>query len=99
MNDYILLMHGDTTDQAAADDGAKWGAYMTMLHQSGQFDGGSAIGAGICAKQFGTADAASKLSGYIRVRAASLEDAKRFLIGNPSYEAGSTVEICELPRD
>jgi hypothetical protein len=38
------------------------------------------------------------LSGYIRVRAASLEDARRFVVGNPVYEAGGTVEIRELPR-
>lgn len=39
------------------------------------------------------------LSGYIRVQAESLEAAKALLDGNPTFEAGGTVEIRELPRD
>ena len=99
MNEYILLMHGDVVDRAAADHGAQWGAYMSTLRQSGRFDGGSAIGAGMCAKKGGVARSASQLTGYIRVRAESLDDARQFLTGNPVYEAGGTVEICELPKE
>ena len=43
--------------------------------------------------------ASTELTGFVRVRAASLEEAKRFLVGNPVYEAGGTVEIRELPRE
>jgi hypothetical protein len=32
------------------------------------------------------------------VKAASLEEAKSLLAGNPHFEAGGTVEIRELPR-
>lgn len=99
MNEYILLMHDDVVDRAAADDGAQWGAYMSTLRQSGGFDGGSAIGAGMCVKKAGAARSTSQLTGYIRVRAQSLDEAKQFLIGNPVYEAGGTVETCELPKD
>jgi hypothetical protein len=99
MNEYILLMHDDVDDRAAADDGDRWGTYMSSLHQSGRFDGGSAIGARLCAKKLGAAHSASQLTGYIRVRAESLDDAKQFLTGNPVYEAGGTVEICELTKD
>jgi hypothetical protein len=38
------------------------------------------------------------LTGYIRVNAESLDQAKSLLIGNPLFEAGGTVEIRELPR-
>ena len=38
------------------------------------------------------------LTGYIRVRAESLDQAKSLLAGNPLFEAGGTVEIRELPR-
>jgi hypothetical protein len=38
------------------------------------------------------------LTGFIRVRAKSLEQAKALVAGNPLYEAGGTVEIRELPR-
>ena len=99
MNDYILFMHDDAVDRAA-DDGDQWGAYLTMLRASNQFDGGSSIGAGECMqKNQPSRPADRKLTGFIRVRAVSLEDARRFLTGNPVYEAGGTVEIRELPRD
>jgi hypothetical protein len=39
------------------------------------------------------------MNGFIRVRAEDLTAAKKFLIGNPIYEAGGTVEIRELLRD
>jgi hypothetical protein len=38
------------------------------------------------------------LTGYIRVRAESLNAARALVAGNPVYEAGGTIEIRELPR-
>ena len=99
MNEFILLMHGDVADSAASDEGERWSAYMSTLRQSGRFDGGSAMSAGMCIKKEGVACHPSQLTGFIRVRAESLDDAKQFLIGNPVYEAGGTVEICALPKD
>jgi len=43
------------------------------------------------------ASAVGGLSGFVRVRASSFEEAKEFLNGNPVFEAGGTVEIRELP--
>ena len=99
MNDYMLLMHNDVVDGAAADDDAKWGAYMKFLRESGRFEGGSAMGVGSCLKKVGSTRNASQLTGYIRISADSLDDARQFLVGNPVYEAGGTVEICELLKD
>ena len=95
MADFILLMHAD----GGTESGADWTAYFDLLEASGQFRGGSAIGAG---GSFRRGDAgppgAIPLTGYIRVEADSLEAAQVFLIGNPVFEAGGTVEIRELPR-
>lgn len=100
MNDYILLMHDDSTDSATANDTSAWDKYFAILRESGLFDGGSAIGKGFAFRKIGPAGASSEyLSGYIRLRAASLEQAKSFLSGNPVYEAGGTVEVRELPRE
>jgi hypothetical protein len=38
-------------------------------------------------------------TGFIRVKAATMEDAVKLLNGNPVYESGGTVEVRELPRD
>ena len=39
------------------------------------------------------------LSGYLLVQAESIDDAKKFLLGNPVLNAGGTLEIRTLPRD
>ena len=95
MPDYILLMHDD-----AAPGPQDWEPYFRRLRASGAFQGGSAIGAGICARKTGaTPPVTTQLAGYIRITAQDLDDARTFLEGNPVYEAGGTVEIRELPRD
>lgn len=94
MGEYILFMHDD-----ASDDEKTWKPYVQRLKESGCFQGGSAIGDGVCARKNGAAPSVTAhLTGYIRVNADSLDDAKSMLAGNPLFEAGGTVEIRELPR-
>lgn len=99
MNDYVIFMHDDT--QTPMDTAAPaWDSYFAMLRASGRFCGGSAIGAGVCVHRASQARAVTPhLSGYIRVQAESIDDAKKLLLGNPVLNAGGTVEIRELPRD
>ncbi len=101
MTDYILFMHNDAPNQASeVESSAAWNQYLEFLHRSGCFEGGSSIGSGATYSRSGEpGPVASHLTGFIRVRAGSLEDARRFLAGNPVYEAGGTVEIRELPPD
>ena len=95
MGDYILLMH----DDAIIDDTRAWEPYLSTLKQAGFFQGGSAIGEGVCARKTGTPRSITAyLTGFVRVNADSLDQAKSLLIGNPLFEAGGTVEIRELPR-
>jgi hypothetical protein len=99
MPDYIFLMHDDGPKLGSEGHSDDWGIYIARLQASGNFEGGSAIGAGICARKSGvTPTITALLSGFIRVRADSLDDARTLLIGNPVFEAGGTVEIRELPR-
>jgi hypothetical protein len=94
MAEYIFLMH----DDAVTDDEA-WEPYLRRLQQSGLFQGGSAIGDGVCVRKSGAPVSVTvHLAGYIRVNADSQDQAKSLLVGNPVYEAGGTVEIRELPR-
>lgn len=98
MNDYIFLMHNDARDDGHSRDNG-WAAYIAKLQQSGVFQGGSAIGDGICMSKAGTRpDITTKLSGFIRVQAESLSRAQELVHGNPVFEAGGTVEIRELPK-
>jgi hypothetical protein len=99
MNEYILFMHDDVLDPQIADDGARWEQYISFLRASGQFDGGSSIGAGtLFNKHQADQSAPTSVSGYIRVRARNINEARVFLTGNPTYEGGGTVEIRELVR-
>lgn len=98
MNDYILLMHNDVPNRKSVSADA-WAAYFTELRQRGNFEGGSAIGDGICvSKSDRMSDITLHLSGYIRIRADNLNHARELVIGNPVYEAGGTVEIRELTK-
>lgn len=100
MTDYIFFMHNDGQDKGEANDDAAWEEYFAMLRASGRFSGGSAIGSGVCVSTSGQSkNITLHLSGYIRVQAEDLEDAKKLLEGNPVLESGGTVEIRELPRD
>jgi hypothetical protein len=81
MAEYIFLMHDD-----AIDDDKAWGPYLDKLKQGRFFEGGSAIGHGVCARKSGE-PLTAHLTGYIRVNAESLDQAKSLLIGNPLFEA------------
>jgi YCII-related domain len=95
MPDFIFLMHNDAPDER----GDEWAAYLSGLEASGHLRGGSAIGGGVCARKHGAdRPLTAHLSGFIRVEAAGLEEAKQLIEGNPVYEAGGTVEIRELPN-
>ena len=96
MNDYILFMHDDAPPHA--DRGLGWTAYFAKLRAVGAFQGGSAIGGGVCASKRGSAALTAHLSGYIRIKATDLAEARELVNGNPVFEAGGTVEIRELPR-
>ena len=92
--DYIFLMH----DDAVADDTA-WEPYLRTLRRAGVFQGGSEIGRGASVRKQGAPAALSNhIVGFIRITADSLDHAKSWLVGNPVFEAGGTVEIRELPQ-
>ena len=96
MNSYLLLMHNDVPEDRRIGD---WEPYIEKLRQEGHFEGGSAIGDGVCAtKSRMTPDITGHLSGYVRIQAENLSYAKSLVQGNPVFEAGGTVEIRELPR-
>lgn len=95
MKDYLVLMHNDSTEERTAD----WGPYLDRLIVEGKLAGGSEIGGGVCYRKSGTVPGiTSHLVGFIRTRAANLDEAVGVLTGNPTYEAGGTVEIRELPE-
>ncbi|MBI1214084.1 MAG: hypothetical protein GC190_21690 [Alphaproteobacteria bacterium] len=96
MAEFIFFMHAEAPHARAQD----WAAYFAKLRAAGAFEGGSAIGAGSCERKTGAPPPLStQLSGYIRVSARDLAEARTLLAGNPVYEAGGTVEIRELPHD
>jgi hypothetical protein len=94
MADYIFLHHDDAGDH----DIEEWGPYLDRLRELGVFEGGSPIGPGEAFRKAGQPrPVTSDIYGYIRVQAADLAAATALLPGHPSYEAGGTVEIRELP--
>ena len=96
MPEFILLMHNDSlTPETDAD----WQAYIERLAASGHFRGGSSIGEGAVVRKTGAAAAISPVSGFLRIEARDLDEARTLLRGNPGFEAGASVEIRALPTD
>ncbi|MCA3695276.1 hypothetical protein [Aquidulcibacter sp.] len=94
MKEFILLMHADTT---SPEREAEWEAYIGRLIGAGIFQGGSSIGqGGTFRKQGDAAPLTRQLTGYIKIQAECLEEARAALAGNPTFESGGTVEIREL---
>ncbi len=94
MKDFILLMHADTLRPEREE---AWEPYIGRLIEAGCFQGGSSIGQGQAFRKEGDAAPLTRqLAGYIKIQADSLEEASAALNGNPTYEAGGTVEIREL---
>ncbi len=95
MVDYIFLMH----DDAVVENEHSWEDYIQKLRSAGSFEGGSAIGDGVCLRRNGERPPlTAHLVGYIRVKANDIAHAQSLLAGNPHFDAGGTVEIRELPR-
>ena len=96
MLDYLLLMHDDSP---TPNPDNLWPPYLAHLRASGALAGGSAIGPGeTLRKSAPPGPLTQHLTGYIRIQANSLAEAKTLVPGNPLYEAGGTVEVRELPR-
>jgi hypothetical protein len=94
MAEFMLLMHNDAPNEKS------WQAYLDTLRAKDVLRGGSAIGGGIAARKNGEVSAITQhISGYIKVEAADLDEARALLAGNPVFEAGGTVEIRALPQD
>jgi hypothetical protein len=99
MNNYMFLMHDEPPQTGDFDSRYDWQPYLAKLRTSGRLIGGSAIGTGMCVSKSGVArEITAHLSGFIRVQAVSIDEARTLLEGNPVYEAGGTVEIRELPQ-
>ena len=95
MPEYIALMHNDAT---SPERDADWDAYIQTLNEVGAFRGGSVIGAGQAFRKAGAAaPVMTHINGFIRIEARDMPSARALLNGNPTYEAGGTVEIRELP--
>lgn len=96
MNDYLLLMHGDAVDEKVD----QWPAWLDRLASEGRLRGGSSIAGGECVRRDGQPKRPlSSLTGFVRIAATDLEDAKTCLVGNPAYEGGGTVEFRLLLED
>jgi len=96
LNDYLLLMHGDAVDEKTD----RWPAWLDRMASEGRLRGGSSIAGGECVRRDAQPQRPlSSLTGFVRIVASDLEDAKACLVGNPVYEGGGTVELRLLPED
>lgn len=85
-------------DDAAVDDTA-WEPCIHRLRRDGTFQGGSAIGGGVCVRKSAhPPPVTARIAGFIQMKAEDLDHAILLLAGNPQFEVGGMVEIRVLPR-
>ena len=81
-----------------AESTGEWDSYIDKLVKQGKLRGGSSLAHGLAFSK-GMADQTSAISGYIRISAADMTEARSLLEGNPLFEAGGTVAILEEVPD
>ncbi len=96
MKQFIMLMHNDVT---MAEVATHWPRYVAQLEQLGALRGGSSVGPGQGLRQGAAAAPLSSLVGYMLIAAPDLGTAQRYVVGNPTYDAGGTVELREVVED
>ena len=82
----MIMLEGDSVGD--------WATYVNSLAEQGRLRGGSSLGNGIRLTK-GNADQPCNATGFIRVEASSLEDARSLLRGNPLFEGGGVIELLE----
>ena len=88
MSEYMMIMRSSESE-------GDWSSYIEKLIGTGMFRGGSAFGNGRCLNRERD-DEMCSATGYMRFEANSIDDIQNLLAGNPTYEAGGSVEIHEL---
>ena len=91
MAGFVMLMMG-------SESKGDWENYIEKLISSGKFRGGSSLEKDAAVSE-GKGDTSCTVTGYIRLEADSLQEAKMLLSGNPLYEAGGRVELLEEISD
>jgi hypothetical protein len=109
MQDFLVLIHhqatgpqGDgpaagTLDWAATP--AAWPAFLDRLSEGQNLAGGSSLGEGQAFDRYGHATPANSFSGYLRLKAISLEAAIALCQTLPDFLAGATIEVLPLVED
>ena len=76
-----------------------WDAYFAMLFEKKHMIGGSALGEGVAVKGDVFGEVVSPtITGYILIRAESLEAAQEIARQSPVHRAGGTVEVFALVK-
>lgn len=92
MPEYIMINHGVGTS-------ANWDQYFKMLREGNHLMGGSALEPVVSVKWAVFSDVRTPtMTGYILIRAESLERAKEIMVQSPVHQAGGTVELLMLVR-
>lgn len=97
MQRFLFLMNSDTESPEQRE---LWTSYVNGLIEGNHLLGGSSLANGVIVRKPKLEGVPSANHvGYLLIEATNIEEAKTLLLGNPVYEAGGSVEICELVVD
>jgi hypothetical protein len=109
MQDFLVLIHHQTTRPRAdghatgeidwAATPAAWPAFLDRLGEGQHLAGGSSLGEGQAVARQGHPTPANSFSGYLRLKAISLDAAITLCQTLPDFLAGATIEVLPLVED
>jgi hypothetical protein len=92
---YLLLIHDNTLTTPSAEE---WTDFCDRASASGQFRGGSEVGARQTLGGRGGDLSSAHIVGYMRFDADDRQTLLDLLATHPNLVHGGTVELCELPK-
>lgn len=95
MNEYLLLVHGNTK---SAETAADWTQFLAAAHASGFFRGGSEVGDKVAIGDLTALPSSAHIVGYMRFDADDRTQLLELLRQHPTVVHGGTVELCTLPK-
>ena len=95
MNEYLLLVHGNTKSPETEAD---WNQFLAAAHASGFFRGGSVVGEKLPLGDLNAQPSSDHIVGYMRFDADDRAPLLELLRQHPTVVRGGTVELCTLPK-
>ena len=94
VNQYLLLIHGNTRSEASASE---WSKFFASARASGLFKGGSELGERVIVGEAEALQSTAHIVGFMRFDSEDKQLVLDLLKEHPVVKHGGSVELCVMP--